>query len=90
MTGKVNLSNRMKLVCGNRFGKADQSSPCSAKRIAIGIRLRNEETASRLRLQILGMHHHIANQKERLARRVEREGHERSKGKSRMLAGERR
>ena len=90
VTCKVNLSNRIKFACGNRFGNADQSSPGSSKWIAIGIRLCNEETAARIRLQILRMHGHIAYQKERPARRVEREGHKRSKGKSRMLAGERR
>ena len=90
VTCKVNLSNRIKFARGNRFGKADQSSPSSSKRIAIGIRLYNEETASRFRFQVLSMHCHIANQKKRPARRVERERHKRSKGKPRMPAGKRR
>jgi len=55
MTSKINLSNRIKLARRNRFGKADQSSPGRSKGIAIDICLCNEETASRIRLQILGI-----------------------------------
>src|SRR5579859_986487 len=72
------------------FGPADHGSPRGSKRVTIGACLPDEETASWIGLQVLRVHRHIANEEDRLAGRIEREGHQRAEGKTRMLAGERR
>jgi hypothetical protein len=73
----------------HRFGMADQGGPCGPERVAIGTFLSDEEAASRIGLQILGMHGHIANEEDGTTSKIEREGHQRAEGKSRMLAGHR-
>ena len=45
------------------------------------------KTASRIGLQILGLHGDIANEEGEPASRIERKGHQRAKGNIRMLCG---
>src|ERR1700722_11248936 len=90
MTCKILFSNGNYIVFYDRLGMADQCRSGSPKRIAIGSCLPYEETASRIGLQILSMHGHIANEENGTACRIEREGHQGAKGEPRMLARKRR
>ena len=72
-----------------RFGMPNQGRSWCPKWVAIGTCLFDEKTASRIGLQVLGVHGHIANEERGPSDRIEREGHQRAEGKSRMLARER-
>jgi hypothetical protein len=89
MAHKVLFSNRSSIMLWHRFGMADQGGPCGSERVAIGRSLSDEEAASRVGLQILRVHGHIANEEDGTTSKIKRKGHERAEGISRMLAGHR-
>src|ERR1700753_2201505 len=89
MASKVPFSNRSNIMLWYGFGMTDQGRPRCPKWVAIGTCLFDEKTASRIGLQVLGVHGHIANEEGGPAGRIEGEGHQRAEGKSRTLAGER-
>jgi len=89
MASKVLFSNRSRIMLWHRFGMAKQGSPCGTKRIAVGTCLSDEETASRIGLQILSVHGHIANEEDGTTCKIKRERHQRAEGKSCMLTGHR-
>jgi hypothetical protein len=64
MASKVLFSNRSSIMLWHRFGMADQGSPCGSERVAICHCLSEEEAASPIGLQILGVHGHIANEED--------------------------
>jgi hypothetical protein len=63
--------------------------PRRSKRVTIGASLPDEETASRIGLQILRVHRHVADEEDGPAGGIECEGHQRAEGKTRMFAGKR-
>jgi hypothetical protein len=76
VASKIGLSNGSYVSLWDRLGIADQGRAGGSKRIAIGTRLHDEETASRVGLQVLGMYGHIADEEDGPADRIEREGHQ--------------
>ncbi len=90
VASEVSLPNASYIVLRHRFGIADQGCPGGPKRITVGPCLPDEEAASGVGLQVLGVHGHIADEEDGPPGRIEREGHQRTEGKTRMLAGNRR
>ena len=81
VAGEIDLSNRSEVVFWHGLGVSDQGRSGSPKGITIGTRLCDEEAASRVSLQILGVHCHIADQEDGPACRIEGEGHQGTEGK---------
>jgi hypothetical protein len=59
---------------------ADEGGPSGPKRITVGPRLPDEEAASRVGLQVLGVHGHIADEENRPTKSIEREVHQWTEG----------
>src|SRR5689334_13048910 len=91
----IGVAFEIELPCRRHFRLGDgrdiskQRDPRRAERIAAGIRLDDEETRARIRLQILRVHGHCADQKYRPAAVIESIRHYRSEWESGLLAGER-
>ena len=85
MASQILFPNGSGMSLWHRFGMTDQGDPSGPERFAIGTCLSDEETASRIGLQILGVHGHIANEEDRTTGKIKREGHQRAERKSWML-----
>jgi len=86
VASQVPLPSVTYIVLRQRFGIADQGCPGRPKRITLGPCLADEEAASGVGLQVLGVRGHIADEEEGLPERIERERHQRAEGKPRVLA----
>ena len=87
VTNQVSLPNASYIVGRHRFGIANHGCSGGSKRITVGPCLANEEAASGVGLQVLGVHGHIADEEDGPPGRIESEGHQRTEWKARMLAG---
>src|ERR1039458_4026401 len=86
VASKVCLSNGSEIGFWHRLGVSNQGRSGSPKWVAISARLRNEEAASRVSLQILGVHGHVADEEDGPTCGIEGERHQGPKGGSRVLA----
>jgi len=75
VASQVSLPSVSYIVLRHRFGIADQGCPGSPKPIIIGRCLADEEAASGVGLQVLGVHGHIADEEDGLPERIECERH---------------
>src|SRR6202046_183616 len=87
VAGEVFLANCNNFLLRYRRGVAYEGRPCGAQWVVISTFLPDEEAAPRIFLQVLCVHGHIADEEDGATCRIEREGHQRTKRKSRMLAG---
>ena len=87
VASEVLLPNVSYVVLRYRFGSADESRLGGPKSIPVGRHLPDEEAASRVGFQVLGVHGHIADQKDGPTGRIESEWHQRTERKARVLAG---
>src|ERR1035441_405406 len=62
VASEVFLPNGSEVAFWHRLGVSSDSRSGSTKRVAISARLRDEEAASRISLQILRVHGHVADE----------------------------
>jgi hypothetical protein len=76
VASQVSLPSVSYIVLRHSLGLADWVCPGRPKRITLGPCLADEEAASGVGLQVLGVHGHIADEEEGPPERIEREGHQ--------------
>ena len=75
VASQVSLPSASYFVLRDRFGVANHGCSGGSKRITVGPCLADEEAASGVGLQVLGVHGHIADKEDGLPERIECERH---------------
>jgi hypothetical protein len=83
MAGKIQIAN---LRCCHFRGSAQEGDAGGPQRVAGRIRLSNQQAGAWVVVQVLGVHGHAADEKDRAAEIVSRIGHHGAERESRKLA----